>query len=140
MGFEFKKKKKLTLDIAGSFFKVKLNAEFMEKVLETGKKLRAYGNDPAIVADTLEDQFAFACDCIDDILGDDAADKIFENAEEPDAFDAFDVLQYIVGEVTKADQNRARRRIAAKQNRPSDSKKQNRPSDGKKHRYKGNHH
>ena len=130
MGFEFKKKKELTLDIAGSFFKVKPNAEFMEKVLKTGKKLQAYGNDPAIVADTLEDQFAFACDCIDDILGAGAADKIFENAEEPDAFDAFDVLQYIVGEVTKADQNRAQRRTAAKQNRPSGSKKR---------RYKGNH-
>lgn len=130
MGFEFKKKKELTLDIAGSFFKVKPNAEFMEKVLKTGKKLQAYGNDPAIVADTLEDQFAFACDCIDDILGDDAADKIFENAEEPDAFDAFDVLQYIVNEAMKANQNRGQRRAAVKQNRPQN---------GKKHRYKGNH-
>lgn len=129
MGFEFKKKE-LTLDIAGSLFKVKLNAEFMEKVLKTGKKLQAYGNDPAIVADTLEDQFAFACDCIDDILGDDAADKIFENAEEPDAFDAFDVLQYIVNEAMKANQNRGQRRAAVKQNRPQN---------GKKHRYKGNH-
>lgn len=131
MGFKFKKKKELTLDIAGSFFKVKLNAEFMEKVLETGKKLQAYGNDPAIEADTLEDQFAFACDCIDDILGDDAVDKIFKNAEEPDAFDAFDVLKYIVNEVTKTDQNREQRRTAVKQNRPQN---------GKKHRYKGNHH
>ena len=130
MGFEFKKKKELTLDIAGSVFKAILNAEFAEKV-RTGKKLQAYGTDPAVEADTLEDQFAFACDCIDDILGAGAADKIFENAEEPDAFDAFDVLQYIVGEVTKADQNRAQRRAAAKQNRPSGSKKR---------RYKGNHH
>lgn len=131
MSFEFKKKKELTLDIAGSLFKVKLNAEFMEKVLKTGKKLQAYGNDPATEADTLEDQFAFACDCIDDILGDDAADKIFENAEEPDAFDAFDVLQYIVNEATKANQNREQRRAAVKQNRPQN---------GKKQRYKGNHH
>lgn len=131
MSFEFKKKKELTLDIAGSLFKVKLNAEFMEKVLETGKKLQAYGNDPATEADTLEDQFAFTCDCIDDILGDDAADKIFENAEEPDAFDAFDVLQYIVNEAMKANQNREQRRATAKQNRPQN---------GKKHRYKGNHH
>lgn len=131
MGFEFRKKKELTLDIAGLTFKVKLNADFMQKVLETGKKLRAYGNDPATEADTLEDQFAFACDCIDDILGDDAADKIFENAEEPDAFDAFDVLQYIVNEAMKANQNREQRRNAVKQNRPQN---------GKKHRYKGNHH
>ncbi len=131
MSFEFKKKKELTLDIAGSLFKVKLNAEFMEKVLKTGKKLQAYGNDPATEADTLEDQFAFTCDCIDDILGDDAADKIFENAEEPDAFDAFDVLQYIVNEATKANQNREQRRAAVKQNRPQN---------GKKQRYKGNHH
>ena len=129
MGFEFKKKE-LTLDIAGSLFKVKLNAEFMEKVLKTGKKLQAYGTDPAVEADTLEHQFAFACDCIDDILGDDAADKIFENAEEPDAFDAFDVLQYIVNEAMKANQNRGQRRAAVKQNRPQN---------GKKHRYKGNH-
>lgn len=131
MSFEFKKKKELTLDIAGSLFKVKLNAEFMKKVLETGKKLQAYGNDPATEADTLEDQFAFTCDCIDDILGDDAADKIFENAEEPDAFDAFDVLQYIVNEAMKANQSREQRRATAKQNRPRN---------GKKHRYKGNHH
>ena len=131
MSFEFKKKKELTLDIAGSLFKVKLNAEFMEKMLETGKKLQAYGNDPETEADTLEDQFAFACDCIDDILGDDAADKIFENAEEPDAFDAFDVLQYIVNEAMEANQNREQRRNAVKQNRPQGSKK---------HRYKGNHH
>ena len=130
MGFEFKKKKELTLDIAGSVFKAILNAEFAEKVRKTGKKLQAYGTDPAVEADTLEDQFALACDCIDDILGAGAADKIFENAEEPDVFDAFDVLQYIVGEVTKADQNRAQRRTAAKQNRPSGSKKR---------RYKGNH-
>lgn len=131
MGFEFKKKKELTLDIAGSFFKVKLNAEFMEKVLKTGRKLQAYGTDPAVEADTLEDQFAFACDCIDDILGDDAADKIFKNVEEPDAFDAFDVLQYITNEVTRTDQNREQRGAAVKQNRPRN---------GKKHRYKGNHH
>ena len=131
MGFEFRKKKELALDIAGLTFKVKLNADFMQKVLETGKKLRAYGSDPATEADTLEDQFAFACDCIDDILGDDAADKIFENAEEPDAFDAFDVLQYIVNEATKANQNREQRRAAVKQNRPQN---------GKKRRYKGNHH
>lgn len=131
MGFEFRKKKELTLDIVGLTFKVKLNADFMQKVLETGKKLRAYGNDPATEADTLEDQFAFACDCIDDILGDDAADKIFENAEEPDAFDAFDVLQYIVNEAAKANQNREQRRNAVKQNRPQGGKKQH---------YKGNHH
>ena len=131
MGFEFRKKKELTLDIVGLTFKVKLNADFMQKVLETGKKLRAYGNDPATEADTMEDQIAFACDCIDDILGDDAADKIFENAEEPDAFDAFDVLQYIVNEAMKANQNREQRRNAVKQNRPQG---------GKKHRYKGNHH
>lgn len=131
MGFEFRKKKELTLDIVGLTFKVKLNADFMQKVLETGKKLRAYGNDPATEADTLEDQFAFACDCIDDILGDDAADKIFENAEEPDAFDAFDVLQYIVNEAVKANQNGEQCRNAVKQNRPQG---------GKKHRYKGNHH
>lgn len=131
MGFEFRKKKELTLDIVGLTFKVKLNADFMQKVLETGKKLRAYGNDPATEADTLEDQFAFACDCIDDILGDDAADKIFENAEEPDAFDAFDVLQYIVNEAMKANQNREQRRNAVKQNRPQGGKKQH---------YKGNHH
>ncbi len=130
MGFEFREKKELTLDIAGSIFKVKLNAELMEKVLKTGRKLQAYGTDPAVEADTLEDQFAFACDCIDDILGDDAADKIFENAEEPDAFDAFDVLQYIVNEVTRTGRNREQRRAAAKQNKPQA---------GKKHRYKGNH-
>lgn len=131
MGFEFRKKKELALDIAGLTFKVKLNADFMQKVLETGKKLQAYGSDPATEADTLEDQFAFTCDCIDDILGDDAADKIFENAEEPDALDAFDVLQYIVNEATKANQNREQRRAAVKQNRPQN---------GKKQRYKGNHH
>lgn len=131
MGFEFRKKKELALDIAGLTFKVKLNADFMQKVLETGKKLQAYGSDPATEADTLEDQFAFACDCIDDILGDDAADKIFENAEEPDAFDAFDVLQYIVNEAMKVNQNREQRRAAVKQNRPQN---------GKKRRYKGNHH
>ena len=105
MGFEFREKKELTLDIAGSIFKVKLNADFMQRVLKTGKKMKAYGTDPAVEADTLEDQFAFACDCIDDILGDDAADKIFENAEEPDAFDAFDVLQYIVDTVTRTGRN-----------------------------------
>lgn len=131
MGFEFRKKKELTLDIAGLTFKVKLNADFMQKVLETGKELRAYGSDPATEADTLEDQFEFACDCIDNILGDDAADKIFENAEEPDAFDAFDVLQYIVNEAMKVNQNREQRRAAVKQNRPQN---------GKKRRYKGNHH
>lgn len=130
MGFEFRKKKELALDIAGLTFKVKLNADFMQKVLETGKKLRAYGSDPATEADTLEDQFEFACDCIDDILGDDAADKIFENAEEPDAFDGFDVLQYIVNEAMKVNQNREQRRAAVKQNIPQN---------GKKRRYKGNH-
>ena len=36
MGFEFKKKKELTLDIAGSVFKAILNAEFAEKVRKTG--------------------------------------------------------------------------------------------------------
>ncbi len=131
MGFEFREKKALALDIAGLTFKVKLNADFMQRVLKTGKKMKAYGTDPAVEADTLEDQFAFACDCIEDILGDDAADKIFGNAEEPDAFDAFDVLQYIVSEVTRADRNREQRRAAVKQNRPQN---------GKKHRYKGNHH
>lgn len=130
MGFEFREKKELTLDIAGSIFKVKLNAELMEKVLKTGKKLQAYGNDPATEADTLEDQFAFACDCIDDVLGDDAADKIFENAEDPDAFDAFDVLKYVTNEITRTSQNREQRRAAVKQNRSQN---------GKKHRYKGNH-
>lgn len=130
MGFEFREKKELTLDIAGSFFKVKLDAEFMEKMLKTGKKLQEYSNDPATEADTMEDQFEFACDCIDDILGDDAADKIFENVEEPDVFDAFDVLQYILNITTKANRNREQRRDTAKQNKPRTSKKR---------RYKGNH-
>ena len=52
MGFEFREKKELTLDIAGSIFKVKLNADFMQRVLKTGKKMKAYGTDPAVEADT----------------------------------------------------------------------------------------
>ena len=92
----------------------------------------AYGRDPATNNDTLEHHFAFACDRIDDMLGDGAADAIFAGHEDADAMDAFDVLEYITKEVANAQQNRYQRRTTT----PA---KQNKPSSSKKRRYKGNH-
>lgn len=132
MAFEFKEKKILDLQIASASFRVKLDAAFLEKVRQIGNKLVAYGRDPATSNDTLEDQFAFACDRIDDMLGDGAADAIFAGHEDADAMDAFDVLEYITKEVANAQQNRYQRRTTT----PA---KQNRPSGSKKRRYKGNH-
>lgn len=132
MAFEFKKKKILDLQIASASFRVKLDAAFLEKVRQIGNKLVAYGRDPATSNDTLEDQFAFACDRIDDMLGDGAADAIFAGHEDADAMDAFDVLEYITKEVANAQQNRYQRRTTT----PA---KQNKPSSSKKRRYKGNH-
>ena len=109
-----------------------LDAAFLEKVRQLGNKLVAYGRDPATNNDTLEDQFAFACDRIDDMLGDGAADAIFAGHEDADAMDAFDVLEYITKEVANAQQNRYQRRTTT----PA---KQNKPSGSKKRRYKGNH-
>lgn len=132
MAFEFKEKKILDLQIASASFRVKLDAAFLEKVRQLGNKLVAYGRDPATNNDTLEDQFAFACDRIDDMLGDGAADAIFAGHEDADAMDAFDVLEYITKEVANAQQNRYQRRTTT----PA---KQNKPSSSKKRRYKGNH-
>lgn len=132
MAFEFKEKKILDLQIASASFRVKLDAAFLEKVRQIGNKLVAYGRDPATSNDTLEDQFAFACDRIDDMLGDGAADAIFAGHEDADAMDAFDVLEYITREVANAQQNRYQRRTTT----PA---KQNKPSSSKKRRYKGNH-
>ncbi len=132
MAFEFKEKKILDLQIASASFRVKLDAAFLEKVRQIGNKLVAYGRDPATSNDTLEDQFAFACDRIDDMLGDGAADAIFAGHEDADAMDAFDVLEYITKEVANAQQNRYQRRTTT----PA---KQNKPSSSKKRRYKGNH-
>lgn len=132
MAFEFKEKKILNLQIASASFRVKLDAAFLEKVRQIGNKLVAYGRDPATSNDTLEDQFAFACDRIDDMLGDGAADAIFAGHEDADAMDAFDVLEYITKEVANAQQNRYQRRTTT----PA---KQNKPSSSKKRRYKGNH-
>lgn len=132
MAFEFKEKKILDLQIASASFRVKLDAAFLEKVRQLGNKLVAYGRDPATNNDTLEDQFAFACDRIDDMLGDGAADAIFAGHEDADAMDAFDVLEYITKEVANAQQNRYQRRTTT----PA---KQNKPSGSKKRRYKGNH-
>lgn len=132
MAFEFKEKKILDLQIASASFRVKLDAAFLEKVRQLGNKLVAYGRDPATNNDTLEDQFAFACDRIDDMLGDGAADAIFAGHEDADAMDAFDVLKYITKEVANAQQNRYQRRTTT----PA---KQNKPSSSKKRRYKGNH-
>ena len=132
MAFEFKEKKILDLQIASASFRVKLDAAFLEKVRQIGNKLVAYGRDPATSNDTLEDQFAFACDRIDDMLGDGAADAIFAGHEDADAMDAFDVLEYITKEVANAQQNRYQRRTTT-------SAKQNKPSSSKKRRYKGNH-
>lgn len=132
MAFEFKEKKILDLQIASASFRVKLDAAFLEKVRQIGNKLVAYGRDPATSNDTLEDRFAFACDRIDDMLGDGAADAIFAGHEDADAMDAFDVLEYITKEVVNAQQNRYQRRTTT----PA---KQNKPSSSKKRRYKGNH-
>ena len=132
MAFEFKEKKILDLQIASASFRVKLDAAFLEKVRQIGNKLVAYGRDPATSNDTLEDQFAFTCDRIDDMLGDGAADAIFAGHEDADAMDAFDVLEYITKEVANAQQNRYQRRTTT----PA---KQNKPSSSKKRRYKGNH-
>ena len=132
MAFEFKEKKILDLQIASASFRVKLDAAFLEKVRQIGNKLVAYGRDPATSNDTLEDQFAFACDRIDDMLGDGAADAIFAGHEDADAMDAFDVLEYITKEALNAQQNRYQRRTTT----PA---KQNKPSSSKKRRYKGNH-
>ena len=132
MAFEFKEKKILDLQIASASFRVKLDAAFLEKVRQLGNKLVAYGRDPATNNDTLEDQFAFACDRIDDMLGDGAADAIFAGHEDADAMDAFDVLEYITKEVANAQQYRYQRRTTT----PA---KQNKPSSSKKRRYKGNH-
>ena len=132
MAFEFKEKKILDLQIASASFRVKLDAAFLEKVRQLGNKLVAYGRDPATNNETLEDQFAFACDRIDDMLGDGAADTIFAGHEDADAMDAFDVLEYITKEVANAQQNRYQRRTTT----PA---KQNKPSSSKKRRYKGNH-
>ena len=132
MAFEFKEKKILDLQIASASFRVKLDAAFLEKVRQLGNKLVAYGRDPATNNDTLEDQFAFACDRIDHMLGDGAADAIFAGHEDADAMDAFDVLEYITKEVANAQQNRYQRRTTT----PA---KQNKPSSSKKRRYKGNH-
>ena len=132
MAFEFKEKKILDLQIASASFRVKLDAAFLEKVRQIGNKLVAYGRDPATSNDTLEDQFTFACDRIDDMLGDGAADAIFAGHEDADAMDAFDVLEYITKEVANAQQNRYQRRTTT----PA---KQNKPSSSKKRRYKGNH-
>lgn len=132
MAFEFKEKKILDLQIASASFRVKLDAAFLEKVRQLGNKLVAYGRDPATNNDTLEDQFAFACDRIDDMLGDGAADAIFAGHEDADAMDAFDVLEYITKEALNAQQNRYQRRTTT----PA---KQNKPSSSKKRRYKGNH-
>ena len=132
MAFEFKEKKILDLQIASASFRVKLDAAFLEKVRQLGNKLVAYGRDPATNNDTLEDKFAFACDRIDDMLGDGAADAIFAGHEDADAMDAFDVLEYITKEVANAQQNRYQRRTTT----PA---KQNKPSSSKKRRYKGNH-
>ena len=132
MAFEFKEKKILDLQIASASFRAKLDAAFLEKVRQIGNKLVAYGRDPATSNDTLEDQFAFTCDRIDDMLGDGAADAIFAGHEDADAMDAFDVLEYITKEVANAQQNRYQRRTTT----PA---KQNKPSSSKKRRYKGNH-
>lgn len=132
MAFEFKEKKILDLQIASASFRVKLDAAFLEKVRQLGNKLVAYGRDPATNNDTLEDQFAFACDRIDDMLGDGAADAIFAGHDDADAMDAFDVLEYITKETLNAQQNRDQRRATT----PA---KQNKPSGSKKRRYKGNH-
>lgn len=112
MAFEFKEKKILDLQIASASFRVKLDAAFLEKVRQIGNKLVAYGRDPATSNDTLEDQFAFACDRIDDMLGDGAADAIFAGHEDADAMDAFDVLEYITKEALNAP---AEQRAAQKQ-------------------------
>ena len=105
----------------------------MEKVRQIGNKLVAYGRDPATSNDTLEDQFAFACDRIDDMLGDGAADAIFAGHEDADAMDAFDVLEYITKEALNAQQNREQRRNSTA------NRQQGKPNGSKKRRYKGNH-
>lgn len=133
MAFEFKEKKILDLQIASASFRVKLDAAFLEKVRQIGNKLVAYGRDPATSNDTLEDQFAFACDRIDDMLGDGAADAIFAGHEDADAMDAFDVLEYITKEALNAQQNREQRRNSTA------NRQQGKPNGSKKRRYKGNH-
>ena len=132
MAFEFKEKKILDLQIASASFRVKLDAAFFEKGRQAGNEILAYERDPATNNDTLDDQFAFACDRIDDVLGDGAADAIFAGHEDADAIDAFDVLAYITKEATNAQQNRYQRRTTT----PA---KQNKPSGGKKRHYRGNH-
>lgn len=132
MAFEFKEKKILDLQIASASFRVKLDAAFFEKGRQVGNEILAYERDPATNNDTLDDQFAFACDRIDDMLGDGAADAIFAGHEDADAIDAFDVLAYITKEATNAQQNRYQRRTTT----PA---KQNKPSGDKKRRYRGNH-
>lgn len=113
MAFELRERKTVHLDILNGHFDVKCDAETIGRMQRVGKRLIDYGKDPETKNDSVEDSFDFACDCIDDLLGDGAAESIFEGITA-DVLDAYDVITYIGNEIKNANQNRERRSASTK--------------------------
>ena len=130
MAYKLKEKKMLHLEIEDAKFDLRVDAILLERVRKSGEEMVKYSEDPATQNDSVDDQMAFMCDRIDDILGDGAADQIFEGTDA-DMLDAIDVYTYITRQIDDASKNREQRRAANKQPQKAVV--------GKHKRYKGNH-
>ena len=98
MSRQFKfKNRNLVLDFEGVIIEIDNISDALVKTSIVGQKMVDYFNNMDTEGDTtkiVQDATDFVLDCIDEVIGDGAADKIFAN-REPEYFDTLDVFNYI---------------------------------------------
>lgn len=124
MAYQFKDNQKTVhIDIAGNIFDIPYTTKLLRNMKTVGEDVNSYISSQAFNEDSPEDMALFVYDRIDLMLGESAADKIFDG-REPDYLEAVDVLRYIIQEVDSVGRNRKERRATAK-TKPNQSRRYN---------------
>ena len=99
--FEFSDNQNIQLDIAGNQFSVSFSLELLNKLTSIGKKAIEYskkiddGEDQAKIA---KDTILLIRECLDEILGNGACQKIFLGRKE-NLYDYIEVMLFVSEEV-----------------------------------------
>ena len=99
--FEFSDNQNIQLDIAGNQFAVSFSLELLNKLIPIGKKAIGYskkiddGEDQAKIA---KDTILLIRECLDEILGNGACEKIFLGRKE-NFYDYIEVILFVSEEI-----------------------------------------
>lgn len=98
--FEFKNHGHvIDLDIAGHEFRLTVNAATARKLMRFGEEAQKLANSLPETVQALDEAWDFVADCLDDLLGKGATDRIFEGRAH-DLYDIIDVMNYISDEIS----------------------------------------